>query len=614
MLDTTKSIAELVRSNETKYISGSPTTISKWVEFDMYNNINRIEAYINSKHTTGDTDSMGRDKPFFNIVIAAVNVWYRATDIDRKNIRIKPTKLADTLGAMLATIHLQDYMRRDAFGVFLNDWGRSLARYGSTVLKFVEKNGELHSEVIPWNRLIVDVVDFDNDVVIEVLELTPAQLKKRKGYDQEMVDNLLNALAVRQTLDKRNKDTKSDFIKVYEVHGDIALSYLTGNEKDDDEFCQQMHVISFVESKQKGKFDDFTLVKGKEKKNPYMITHLIKEDGRTQSIGAVENLFDAQWIQNWSVKTIKDQLELASKLIYQTSDGNFVGQNALSAIENGDILIHEINQPLTQVNNGSHDITSVQNYASQWKALGNEINGISESMLGQNAPSGTAWRQTEALLQESHSLFELMTENKGLSIEEMLRRFHIPFLKTKMDTSKEVSATLDTFGVSQIETMYVKKEAIKRTNKIAIDQFRAGEVPNTPDIQGAEKVIKEELSESGNARFFKPSDQPDKTWKELFKDLEWEVEVEVTGESSDKQAALTTLNTTLQIIMAKGGQPMNPEEKLIFNKILALTGEVSPLEFSNMEAQPEPITTPAGDPQTPPIAPQDPTMQAQTAT
>ena len=83
-----------------------------------------------------------------------------------------------------------------------------------------------------------------------------------------------------------------------------------------------------------------------------------------------------------------------------------------------DILVHAENKPLTQLANSSHDITSLQNFAIQWKSLGNEINGVSESMLGNNPPSGTAWRQTEALLQESHSLFEIMTENKGLAIEE----------------------------------------------------------------------------------------------------------------------------------------------------------------------------------------------------
>jgi len=156
----------------------------------MHENIEKIDAYLNSKHISGDTDSMDREKPFFNIVTAAVNIWYRATDIDRKQIKLNPTKQSDTFEAFLATLHLQDWMRKERFGSFLNDWGRSLSRYGSTVLKFVETKDELNCQVVPWNRLIVDPVDFDNAPVIEVLELTPAQLKQKKGYDKEMVDAL----------------------------------------------------------------------------------------------------------------------------------------------------------------------------------------------------------------------------------------------------------------------------------------------------------------------------------------------------------------------------------------------------------------------------------------
>lgn len=98
MEDTT--IYELVRQAEQNDQQGN-TLISKYVTFDMRENINKIEAYINSKHISGDTDSMGRDKPFFNIVTGIVNIWFRATDIDRKNIRIKSTKAEDTIMAFL---------------------------------------------------------------------------------------------------------------------------------------------------------------------------------------------------------------------------------------------------------------------------------------------------------------------------------------------------------------------------------------------------------------------------------------------------------------------------------------------------------------------------------
>lgn len=586
-------IGKLVRQQEQDFITGT-TTISKYVDFSLHDNIERVDAYLNSKHLSGETDSQGREKPFFNIVRAAVNVWYRATDIDRKDIMIKPTKEEDVVGAFLASAHLHSWMQREQFGTFLNDWGITLARYGSAVVKFVEQGGRLVPSVIPWNRLIVDSVDINNAPIIEKLYMTPSQLLQKKGYDQEIVESLLEAKTARETTGKDKKDTKSDFIEIYEVHGEMPLSYLTGKEKDKNIYVQQMHVVSF-QAKSKGRkaeYQDFCLYKGREDRNPYMLTHLIKEDGRTMSIGAVENLFEAQWMVNHSMKAIKDQLDLASKLIFQTSDTNFVGQNALNAIETGDILIHGDNKPLTQLANNSHDITSLQSFGNQWKALGNEINGISESMLGVTPPSGTAWRQTEALLQESHSLFEIMTENKGLAIEDMLRTYVIPYIKKQLNTKEQIVLTLSQFNITQIESRYIKNKAIGDRNKYIKEAILSGQIPTDVPVEEFKNNIRQGLQEQGEYRFFKPSELDDKTWKDVLKDLEWEVEVVVTNESTNKQAVLTSLNTLFTTMVRLGNQPMTPDQKLVFNQILTELGRVSPLQLANQNSQP--VTSPSG--------------------
>lgn len=581
----------LVRTLENNYVNGN-TVISKYVNFNMFDNINKIDAYLNSKHTSGDKDSKNRDKPFFNIVTSAVNIWMRATDIDRKNIRVRATKAEDTVASFLATMLIQDWMRRNNFGVFLNDWGRTLARYGSSVVKFVEKEGVLHADVIPWNRLIVDAIDFEQNPVIEVLEVTEAQLRANKAYDSEMVEKLCNTRQARQTLDKQNRDILSNYIKLYEVHGNLPLSYLTGKEEDKYEFVQQMHVISYVAGKEDGDFDDFTLVSGREK-NPYMITHLIKEDGRSMAIGAVEHLFEAQWMMNHTTKAIKDQLDLASKLIFQTSDGNFVGQNALSAIETGDILVHAVNQPLTSLANNSHDITSLQNFGTQWKNLAQEIVSTPDSLLGNTAPSGTAWRQVEALQQEAHSLFELMTENKGLAIENMFREYVIPHIKKKLNNADVIAAELESHDITKIDSIFLPAEAARIFNQKFIDAVLTRS--ELPSYDQTLEEVKAGISTLGNQRFIKPSEIGDKMWRDIFKDLEWDLVVDVTGESVDTQNVVTTLTTVLKTIATNPAILQDPNAKLIFNKILENTGAVSPIELSAVQA---PVSPSGGLPQT----------------
>lgn len=573
------SIHEIIRKAESDYSTGD-TTISEHVKFSLKKNVEKIDAYLNSKHTSGEFDSLGREKPFFNIVTAAVNVWYRATDIDRANIRIKATKSSDHIASVLANVHSQQWMRREAFGTFLNEWGRALARYGSAVLKFVEQDGRLIPSVVPWNRLIVDAVDFDNNVKIEKLYMTPAQLRKNKAYNQDIVRSLIEAQGkARETLGGTRKDSKSDYIEVYEVHGELEEEYLTGKESEN--YVQQVHVCSFVAGEKKGEYLDYTLYSGKEK-DPYMITHLIKEDGRTMAIGAVEHLFEAQWMVNHNEKSIKDQLDLASKLIFQTSDVNLQGKNTFT-MDNGSVILHDPNQPMTQLANNSHDIAPLMNSKVEWKNQAMEATSTPDSMRGNTMPSGTAARQVEALQEESHSLFELMTENKGLHIEDMWRRFVIPHILKQLDTDEEIAATLDDAGIRQIDSMYIPNEAKRRHARKAVEAVLNDEIPTPYDAALGETEVREELKPLGSQRFFKPSEVDGKTWKEVFKDFEWECEVEVTNETHDKQATLTTLTTVLQQLASMGDIE---NARMVLSKLLEETGVFSPLELSVAQSAP----------------------------
>lgn len=583
-----KSISQLVREMEDLDTNGV-TTSSKYVTQSMREDINTTEAYLNSKHISGDTDYLGREKPFFNIVIGVRNIWFRVTDIDCKNIKLRATKDEEMIEAFIATIKFQEWIKKQSFGQFLNDLGLSLASHGSTVSKFIERENELIAQVMDWNNIIVDPIDFENNVKIEKLWFTPSQLLKQKGYDKEKVKELLSKVETRETITGEQKDNKSGYIPVYEVHGELPLSLLTNDEKDDETYVQQIHIVSFLAKKDnKDKYDEYTLYSGREKQDPYFITHLIKKDGQTYAGGAVKNLFEAQWMVNHSQKQIKDQLDLASKIIFQTSDGSFVGQNMLSSIENGDILKHEINQPLERLSDNA-DISALQAFKADWQNVANQINGISEAMQGENAPSGTAWRLVQAQLQESHSLFELMTENKGLAITEMIRRYVLPFFKKQLNNDEQISAILEEENIKQIDSMYIPNEVTRRLNQKKKETILSGEIFD-PGFEAADMAeANAEISKTltGNQRFIKPSDVPNKTWKEVFDDMEFDIDIDITGEAKDIQGAMATLTTIFQVVASNPAVLQDPTVKMMFSKILNLSGVVSPLELSQ-GSQPPP--------------------------
>lgn len=579
-----ESVAKLVRKMEEADQNGY-TQASKYVQVTMRDDINTTEAYYNSKHKSGEQDYMGRKKPFFNICKSAVNIWFRATDLDRKNIKIKADKESVEIEAFLASILLQEWMRRQNFGQFLNDLGMAAAKHGSVVVKTIEKKDELCVYIPSWNNLIVDPIDFAGNPKIEKIWYTPAQLLKNKNYNQAFVKKLIENPQSRETSERQEKDQKDEYICVYEVHGELAKSYLTHKEEDDDTFVQQMHVVSLQSSKDNPEeYEEFTLYSGQEKKDPYLKLDLLPDSEKTYTGGAVLNLKDAQWMVNHNVKLTKDQLDLASKIFFQTSDETFKGRNAYN-LDNGYVFTHRINEPITAVNNRA-DIAAIQSSKNEWQSVALQINGISEAMAGQNAPSGTAWRQVEALLQESRGLFELMTENKALFIEKWLREFGLPYFKKHLDTSEEISSILEDWQIKFIDSRFLPNKVIKKLNQKKKETILSGQIfdPGLETLD--EQQFAQELQGilTGNQRFIRPSDVDSATWKEAFKDLEWDVEVDITSEQRDIQSALETLKTVFQTLVSAPQALQDPNVKLVFNKILSIAGAVSPLELENQQS------------------------------
>jgi hypothetical protein len=107
----------------------------------------------------------------------------------------------------------------------------------------------------------------------------------------------------------------------------------------------------------------------------------------------------------------------------------------------------------------------------------------------------------------------------------------------------------------------------------------------------------------GNQRFF----SPDKVnWREVFKDLEWDMDIAVTNEQHDKQAIFQTLSSVLQTIAGNPTILTDPNARMVFSKILDYTGTVSPIELQSAAAQtPQQTAQPQTAQQ---IAPMNPAM------
>lgn len=573
-------IFQLVKKAEKNLIHGKPIKIGKYATHDHVEKLATIDAYLNSQHISGKTDSLGREKPFNNISTMAAYTWYKTTDLDRKNISFSPSNVKQRLKSLIATIQLRRWMDKEKFGHFLNKWGYVLACYGSAVTKFVEKEGRLIPSVVAWDRLICDPVDFYAGLRVEKLYFTPDQLRKQ-NYDKEAIEEAIGKFReIRETLTNEDIDNTSDFIGVYEVHGELPLYHITKNENDMDVYRQQMHVLFISQNPKTKKNVEVTLYSGIEKKDPYFLSHLIEQDGRTLAVGAVESIFDNQWMVNHSSKQIKDQMDLASKLVSQTSDPDFLGRNILTEIESGSVLIHKENQPLTQVNLQSHDIPNLVNLMENWKQGARDISGMHESVTGEQPPSGTPFRLQAMLSQMAHGLFGLMRQNKGMYLEDMIREFVLPYFKKQLKNNDQVMAVLQGQELENFDKLSLPARLSEQLIA-SLDMIDQGMIPTGEDLI---TMIQSENAELGNVRPIVPSKNEDKTWAEYFDDLDLadSIEIEITGENKDKNAILSNLYAIFQILASNPQALQDPNVKKIFDRIIDEIGMgvITPMQFS----------------------------------
>lgn len=116
-----KPLHSVIEQQIDNYIS-EKVTITDAYQFSQYQTIQQIENFMHSKFTSGQEDSRGNPKPFFNITKGKVNIAIRATDIDRKDISI--------VTATSGLFHCRDRIACDRSRNKLHNWRCRADRHG----------------------------------------------------------------------------------------------------------------------------------------------------------------------------------------------------------------------------------------------------------------------------------------------------------------------------------------------------------------------------------------------------------------------------------------------------------------------------------------------------
>ena len=188
--------------------------------------IRTVEFYTNSQYVSGNTDSLGREKPFYNICNFRVTTAKTATDLDVKDIKFEPDSLKFADEAMLINHELYKYLKESNFSLLLNEMGNTRPKYGGVLVKKTEAKGKLNIEVVDWTNVDFDPNDVLGGAIIETFYLQPSELQQKASVWYN-VDEFLTA----HNKFNKNKPAK---LEIKEISGEFPLSMYPDNENNPD--------------------------------------------------------------------------------------------------------------------------------------------------------------------------------------------------------------------------------------------------------------------------------------------------------------------------------------------------------------------------------------------
>lgn len=532
--------------------------------------IRTIEFYTNNQYISGNTDSLGREKPFYNVCNYRVTTAKVATDLDVKDIKFEPDSLKFRIQAMIINKELYKFFKESNFSETLNEMGYTRPKYGGVLVKKSIIDGKLDIGVIDWTNIDFDPSDVLGGVLVEKFYMQPSELSKQTEWQN--VDEVLKAHA-------KHCKNKPQKIEIKEVSGELPLSFYPENEDnteyaDNGEYARMCFYIAIVGKKK------FLLYSELEKENRYKYLPWEKV-GLGLGRGVVEDGFESQVWQNDAMISMKNAMELSGKVILAT-DSQKISGNAITGVDNGHIFQFEPGRTLTSLNLSASALPQFQNVIELWDAQYNKVSSTFDANTGEAPTAGTPYSQTALLNQVANSPFEYRREEWGIFLNEILNDWIYPYLRKKILKEHILIADYDDEELDLIDeavAVYESNNAIKQSI------MTTGNVP-TPDEQAMMiEGVKGQLKKLGKKREIKIP--------EGFLDVKGNLTANITGELKNKAVILQSLDSIFKTVVStfnpntgQYGALQDPSLSRIFNQIIDMSG-MSPLPTTKAVAQPD---------------------------
>jgi len=558
-----RKINQEIQDFKTKPISRVPG-----LTFNQYENIQKIYFYYSSQFQSGPIDDEGDRKYFLNINKNPCKVCSKAIDFDTKNIRMLTAGGGDPLKTWFMERDLKYWMRDKQFGKVLNRIFKELPIFGTVVLKIVDGTPyfvDLRNFVV---EQAADSLD-DMNYITEIHNYTPAQFRKVGKQMKWGADK------IEETIKLFHEMKNTSHIRVYERYGEV---------EDGDTYAYKRVFIADVGEDELNNYGEIEvqhtgveLSSDTWEGHPYWEFHMDKLSGRWQGVGVVEDLYEPQIKQNETVNLESKSAYFLALHVFQTRDGAF-NRNLKGGIKNGEVL--NIDSEVTEVNIQDRNGAFFNEQHRKWMNNRDELTFAYDAVQGERSPAGTPLGSTQISISQTLSYFEGIQENVAMDIKEMLYEVIIPQFEkenTQEHTLRLVGKDLEQYR-AMVKNELVAKEVIRMMTK-------TGKVPMKDEMEIVTVGVDEALKQEKEKILTVP--------KGYYKDLKYDIDIDITGESVDTRVRSATYFAIMQAVQADPTMTTDPaKRKLLFK--FAEDGGVNLNDIFDVEDKNVQTATPQG--------------------
>lgn len=565
--------------------------------FHQWNIIRMCEFYSNSKYLSGNVDTMGRDKPFYNIVNYRVSLAKTATDLEIKDIQVQSDNPKHYTTSMFLNRESQKWMKdKDVqFEKVLNKMNITRPKYGGYIAKRSWVDKKLKIDVPEWKNIMNDQVEVLGGPLIETHYMSPVEISKKKNVWYN-VTAVLKAFKKTQ-IGNQGKKIPMGKITVYELQGEFPDAvYLDAEEEnasitDGDwyKYSLQKYFIAVVgDTKFLMYCEDLS---SKKITDTYRYLPWEEMPGRGLGKGVIEDSEEAQVWTNDSISNEKSAMDLAGKVAIKTTSKKLA--NNILEVDNGKIFQLDKDTDMGSINFSPGALGEFQSQIDRWKSQADDVTSSYDAATGAQPPSGTPYSQTALLNNVAMKPLEYKRGEWGTHLSLIWEEWVIPYLIDQLYDSHILRSDFTDAELAQIDRDF----ATFKMNDITHDAVLNGEMPIQADFENGVQQIMGGLKKGGKSRYIKFP-------KGYFDDWEGNCTVVTSGDDKNKAATLQSLSTILSTVIqsynpntGKFGVLEDPILSDIFGRIVEIAGAgISPISLGiGAPAQATPVAPAQGN-------------------